>query len=78
LRKQTIGWLKAELTSWSRLLEAGPPRARQAVAQILQRWKADPDLAGLRDQAALAKLPQAEQHACGALFGVALLTLPMP
>ena len=29
--------------------------------QTLQHWKVDPDLAGVRDAAALAKLPEAER-----------------
>lgn len=36
--------------------------------QSLQHWKADPDLASLRDAAAVAKLPQDEQKACRALW----------
>ena len=47
-----------------------------SIAQTLQHWKADPDLAGLRDPAALAKLPEDEQNACRALWAEvdALLT----
>ena len=43
---------------------SGPPQARQVISQTLQHWKADTDLAGLRDAAALAKLPEDEQKAC--------------
>src|SRR5262249_28535554 len=56
-RKQALDWLQADLATWWKLLASGPPRARQFVAQTLQHWKADPDLAGIRDQAAIAKLP---------------------
>jgi serine/threonine-protein kinase len=67
-RKQALDWLKADLAAWSKVLASGPPQARQHVAQTLQHWKADPDLAGLREPAALAKLPEAEQNACRALW----------
>jgi hypothetical protein len=33
------------------------------VQRTLQHWQKDTDLAGLRDKAALAKLPEAEQKA---------------
>ena len=63
-RQQALDWLKAELAAWTRLLESGPPQAREAVAKTLQHWKADTDLAGIRDEAALAKLPEDERKAC--------------
>ena len=66
--KQAIHWLKADLAAWSKILESGPPQARPFIAQTLQHWKADPDLAGLRDPAALAELPEDEQKACRALW----------
>jgi len=67
-REQAIDWLKADLTAWSKVVESGPAQARQAISQTLQHWKVDTDLAGLRDQAALAKLPEDEQKACRALW----------
>jgi hypothetical protein len=67
-RKQAIDWLRADLAAWSKILASGPPQSRQFVAQTLQHWKADPDLAGIRDHAVLAKLPAAEQNACRALW----------
>ena len=67
-RKQAIDWLKADLAAWSKILESGPPQARQSISQTLQHWKADPDLAGLRDAGSLAKLPKDEQDACRALW----------
>jgi len=67
-RRQAIDWLKADLAAWSKVLEKGPPAARQSVSQTLEHWKADSDLAGLREAAALAKLPEAEQKACRALW----------
>jgi serine/threonine-protein kinase len=67
-RKQALDWLKAELATWSKVVESGPPQARPGVVQALQHWKVDPDLAGLRDQPALAKLPADEQKAFRALW----------
>ncbi len=67
-RRRAVEWLDADLASWSRILEGGPPPARQSIPGMLRHWKDDPDLAGLRDPAALAKLPEDEQKACGALW----------
>ena len=67
-RKQAIAWLKADLAAWSKLLANGPPQAKQSIAQTLQHWKADIDLAGLRDAAALAKLSDDEEKAWRALW----------
>jgi hypothetical protein len=36
--------------------------------QKLQHWKADTDLAGIRDESELNKLPEGEQTACRALW----------
>ena len=55
-RKQAIDWLKADLAARSKILATGPPQAKQLVTQTLQHWKADTDLAGLRDADAMAKL----------------------
>ena len=48
--------------------KAARHRHGQFVAQTLQHWKADTDLTGMRDAAALAKLPEDEQKACRALW----------
>jgi serine/threonine-protein kinase len=63
LRGQALDWLRAELTAWSKLLDSGPPQARPIVVQVLSHWQKGPDLAGLRDKAALAKLPPEERAA---------------
>jgi serine/threonine-protein kinase len=60
LRRQALGWLRADLGLWAKQLETGTPEARQAVRGRLQNWRRDTDLAGLRDPAALGKLPEAE------------------
>jgi eukaryotic-like serine/threonine-protein kinase len=60
LRRQALDWLKAELAAWGKLLESGQPGI---IVQTLSHWQKDTDLAGIRDQAALAKLPAEEQKA---------------
>jgi tetratricopeptide (TPR) repeat protein len=74
-RKQAVDWLQADLAFWTKQIETGSPQARQFVAKTLQHWKADPDLAGIRDPAALAKLPVDEQNACRALWAEVDTTL---
>jgi serine/threonine-protein kinase len=67
-RNQAIDWLKAERVAWAKLLEAGPPQVRPVIAQTLQHWQQNADLAGVRDPEALAKLPVDEQKAWRALW----------
>jgi serine/threonine protein kinase/formylglycine-generating enzyme required for sulfatase activity/tetratricopeptide (TPR) repeat protein len=67
-RGQAFDWLKAELTVWTRLLEAGAPQNRPAVVQALSRWKRDGDLADVRDVESRAKLPANEQTKWQALW----------
>jgi hypothetical protein len=61
LRGQALGWLQAELAAWSRQLESGPAQSRPAIARALDHWQYDPDLEGIREAGALAKLPEAER-----------------
>jgi eukaryotic-like serine/threonine-protein kinase len=60
LRDQALGWLKSELGAWSKVLDSDDQKARAAVGEALRYWQQDPDLAGVRDGAALAQLPDAE------------------
>ncbi len=62
LRGQALGWLKGELAAWTNRLESSPPQVPPLVIRTLVHWKADPDLVGVRDQSALAKLPKAESE----------------
>jgi Flp pilus assembly protein TadD len=68
LRSQALAWLQAELAAWSKVLDAGNSQARPFVRQTLRHWRADPDLAGVRDADALARLPAAERAAWAALW----------
>jgi hypothetical protein len=67
LREQALGWLRADLIQWGKLLESAPKQARARVRQ-LERWQKDADLASVRDAEALAKLPEAERHALQQLW----------
>jgi hypothetical protein len=62
-RHQALGWLRAELESWRRLLEPEPETTRWSVAHDLRKWLGDPYFAGVRGPEALARLPAAEREA---------------
>jgi hypothetical protein len=68
LRKQALDWLRADLALWTGQLESGQPAARTAVQKTMKHWQEDTDLAGVRDAAALAKLPVAERAAFTTLW----------
>jgi tetratricopeptide (TPR) repeat protein len=68
LRIQSLDWLKAELTAWGKVVDKSDPSAQAVVTQILQHWKVDTDLTGIRDGEALSKLPEAERKAWQSLW----------
>ena len=51
-----------------RYLDDGTPQSRAAVQKQLRHWESDPDLAGLREETALAGLSSAEHAACQQLW----------
>jgi tetratricopeptide (TPR) repeat protein len=63
LRGQALEWLRADLTLWKQRLAGAKPAERQAARPKLRHWQTDPDLAGVRDSSALAKLPTEEAQA---------------
>jgi tetratricopeptide (TPR) repeat protein len=63
LRQQALSWLKQDLKAWTGLAQKGPPQARVALRQALQHWQTNPGLSSLRDNAALANLPEQERKA---------------
>jgi serine/threonine-protein kinase len=67
-RRQARDWLRADLTLCVKMLDgqSGPNRA--LVRRILGQWQADPDLAGLREQGAIATLSADERKDCLALW----------
>jgi hypothetical protein len=58
LRRQVLDGLKSELIILTKQLESAPPAI---IVQTLNRWQKDPDLASIRDAAALPKLSADEQ-----------------
>ncbi len=68
LRSLALDSLKAELTAWGKVVHRSDPSALAVVTQTLQHWKVDTDLTGIRDGAALNKLPEAERKAWQSLW----------
>jgi tetratricopeptide (TPR) repeat protein len=66
LRKQALDWLRADLAAWTKL--ADDAKEHSHIRQALQHWQHDPDLAGIRDPAAVAKLLADEQEVCKKLW----------
>jgi len=67
-RKQALDWLKADLFHWATQVRSGPPQTESLVQQTLSHWKADTDLAGIRDEESLKSLPEADQKTCRSLW----------
>jgi serine/threonine-protein kinase len=67
-RRQALTWLRADLALWTRQLTLGKLEARAEVRQTLEHWLRDSDLAGLREETALGKLPEGERSACRQLW----------
>jgi tetratricopeptide (TPR) repeat protein/tRNA A-37 threonylcarbamoyl transferase component Bud32 len=63
LRRQALSWLRAALDLAAPYLNQGTPQARHGVHQACRLWQRSPDLAGVRDAAGLARLPEAEREA---------------
>jgi tetratricopeptide (TPR) repeat protein len=62
-RAEALGWLRADVKMWRKALENKLPRTRKVAQGALEFWKGNTDLAGLREAAALARLPAAEREA---------------
>jgi hypothetical protein len=61
LRWQARLWLQADLGLLGKQAESANPQAWLEVLRILGHWQKDRELAGVRDAAALDKLPEAER-----------------
>ena len=61
-----LRWLTADLAA--QRAQAGDPARRPAVRDALKRWKADPDLAAVRDPAWLAVMPADDRKRWEALW----------
>jgi eukaryotic-like serine/threonine-protein kinase len=64
LRGRALDWLRADLALHRKQLDTDDAACRRA----LDDWRMDPDLAGVRDVAALAALPEAERDEWRALW----------
>jgi serine/threonine-protein kinase len=62
-RRQALDWLRADLAVWARHIASGAAKERALARRKLQHWQRDADLAGVRDDRALAELPAAERQA---------------
>ena len=63
LRQQAAGWLRAELAAWAKVVETGPTEMKATIKPTLEQWKADADLAAIRDEKELTKLSEKERVA---------------
>jgi tetratricopeptide (TPR) repeat protein len=60
LRKLALGWLRADLSAYRRLLEKQPDKLRTVVGERMRHWQQDAGFASVRGEA-LGKLPEAER-----------------
>jgi serine/threonine-protein kinase len=61
LRRRALRWLRADLALYAQLAKRDNPMTKAAVRQRMEHWQQDPDLASVRDEAALARLPDDER-----------------
>jgi serine/threonine-protein kinase len=61
LRKQALTWLREDLEGWGR--RAKDAKGRADIDSTLRHWRRHPHLAGVRDPAAVAQLPDDERPA---------------
>jgi serine/threonine-protein kinase len=79
LRKQAFDWLSAECNAWAERHRLGKPGDRTVVATALRSWQWNEDLAGVRAEPALARLPDDERRDWQALWAkVAMLVARDP
>jgi tetratricopeptide (TPR) repeat protein/serine/threonine protein kinase len=76
LRRQALGWLKADLAAWALQLENSSAPARTQAAAQLRDLHHSSDFQALRDPAALAALPEDEQRQWRALWDQVATLLP--
>jgi hypothetical protein len=67
-RAQALDWLRADLDALIRRLGRATPKDRDRIVGELRRWVTRPALAGVRDRAILARLPEPERDACRRLW----------
>ena len=67
-RSRAQAWLRAELALRAEQVKGKSFPGASPAAPSLRHWLDDTDLASIRDEAALAKLPEAERDALRALW----------
>ncbi len=75
LRRQALDWLRADLVQWLKQTENGSSEVRSRAQRTLQLWQQDRDLARVRDEVALEKLPAEEQSGWRQLWAEVARTL---
>ncbi len=68
LRRQALDWLRADLAVLAARVAGGTPATLTFIKFHLNYRRRDPDLAGIRDAEALARLPAGERDACAKLW----------
>jgi serine/threonine-protein kinase len=62
-REQALEWLRADLWAWAKVVKEGSPPRKATAQKTLRHWQQDTDLSGVREAAALARLPGEERAA---------------
>jgi len=62
-RRHALDWLRADLKAWETRARSPNALLRNPVSRALERWKTHHELASLREESALAVLPEAEGRA---------------
>jgi tetratricopeptide (TPR) repeat protein len=70
LRRQALDWLTADYDAWADRHRLGKPGQRKVAATAVRSWLTSEDLAGVRDEQALARLPADERRAWQALWAM--------
>jgi serine/threonine-protein kinase len=61
-RQQALKWLRQDLDASAQLLKTASPQVRDVAQKVLAGWRAEIDLAGVREQKALDKLAPTERQ----------------
>jgi serine/threonine-protein kinase len=67
-RRQALSWLRADLAFYQKQAGSGQAADRALVSERMQHRQKDSDLAGIRDEEVLVKLPAEERQACEKLW----------